>query len=91
MEEGNSASVRIQMYEFFFANVLMKAMKIPFLEQTYLVAYFERIVRKRDTIEGKNYHPKYDIRRMNEDRRRDRTMMLKKFYEFFSLLYDGKV
>jgi hypothetical protein len=65
------------MYEFFFANVLMKAMKIPFLDETYLVSYFERTIRKRDTKEGKNYHPNYDIRRMNEDRRRDRTMMLK--------------
>jgi hypothetical protein len=28
---------------------------------------------------------------VNDERRRDRTMMLKKFYEFFSLLYDQKV
>jgi len=90
-EEGKGTSVRIQMYEFFFANTLLKAMKIPFMEDTFLISYFERSIRKRDTREGKNYHPKYDCRRVNEERRRERTMMLKKFYEFFSLLYDTKV
>jgi hypothetical protein len=48
--DGNkSANVRIQMYEFFFANVLLKSMKVPFLEDTYMISFFERIVRKRDT------------------------------------------
>jgi hypothetical protein len=65
------------MYEFFFSNALLKSMKIPFLEDTYMIAYFERVVRKRDTKEGKHYHPNYDGRRVNDERRRDRTMTLK--------------
>lgn len=76
--EGNiNANLRIQMYEFFFSNALMKSMKVPFMEDTYMISYFERVVRKRDTVERKKYNPKYDSRRVNEERRRDRTMMLK--------------
>lgn len=47
------------------------------MEDTYMISYFERVVRKRDTVERKKYNPKYDSRRVNEERRRDRTMMLK--------------
>lgn len=76
-EEGKNANIKIQMYEFFFANTLLKSMKIPFLENTFLISYFERVVRRRDTKENKKYHPQYDCRRVNEERRRDRTHMLK--------------
>lgn len=75
--DSQNANVRIQMYEFFFSSALLKAMKMPFIENGYMVSYFERIVRKRDTRVAKHYHPKYDCRRVNEERRRDRTMMLK--------------
>ena len=45
--EGNqNANLRIQMYEFFFSNSLMKSMKVPFMEDTYMISYFERVVRK---------------------------------------------
>jgi hypothetical protein len=35
-------SVRIQMYEFFFSNSLIKAMQVPFMEDTYMIGFFER-------------------------------------------------
>jgi len=52
-DKDPNANVRIQMYEFFFANTLLKAMKVPFFEDGYMIAYFERVVRKRDTKANK--------------------------------------
>lgn len=59
-DDKQNSSVRIQMYEFFFSNALLKCMKVPFLTDTYMISYFERIVRKRDTKTNKNYPERYD-------------------------------
>ena len=48
--ENNSQndSVKIQMYEYHFSNTLLKLLKIPFLENSYVLLYFERFIRRRD-------------------------------------------
>ena len=49
--EDNGPSIKIQMYEFFFSNVLIKAMQVPFLEHTFMLGFFENWIRKRANIE----------------------------------------
>jgi len=42
-EKGKpNPSVRIQMYEFFFSSILIKAMQVPFMENGYMIGFFER-------------------------------------------------
>ena len=93
-EKKNNPSVRIQMYEFFFSNILIEAMAVPFQENSYMLGFFERQVRKRDTFGRKSRRQvmtKQDRKYIHEDQRRDRTVKLRTFYEFFSLLYDEKM
>lgn len=33
----NSSTVKIQMYEFFFSQILIKAMQVPFMDHTYIL------------------------------------------------------
>lgn len=90
--DDNGPSVKIQMYEFFFSHILIKAMQVPFLEHTYMLGFFERNIRKRVTEDKKNRSKRKSYRRReNEEFRRDRTMKLRQFYEFFSLLFDQKL
>lgn len=87
----NAPSVKIQMYEFFFSHILVKAMQVPFLDHTFMLGFFERNIRKRTTGESSRGKRKILKRRDHEEARRDRTMTLRPFYEFFSLLYDHKL
>ena len=92
-QEDNGPSVKIQMYEFFFSHILIKAMQVPFLEHTYMLGFFERNMRKRGTdrhYKSKERRKVYQ-RKEHEEGRRDRTMKLRQFYEFFSLLFDQKL
>lgn len=57
-----------------------------------MIGYFERNIRKRNADESKNKHKKKAYRRKeHEDARRERTMKLRQFYEFFSLMFDQKL
>ena len=81
------------MYEFFFSNVLIKAMQVPFLDHTYMLAFFENSIRKRSALDIKSNKQKHKALKIKEyeDFRRDRTIKLRHFYEFFSLLFDQKL
>lgn len=80
------------MYEFFFSNILIKAMQVPFLDHAYMLGYFERNMRKRGQIEKKHKHKRKLYRKKEyDDARRGRTMKLRQFYEFFALLFDQKL
>lgn len=83
------ATVKIQMYEFFFSHILIKAMQVPFLEHAFMLGFFERNIRKRVTEENVSKSKKKVYRRREfEHERRDRTIKLRQFYEFFSLCFD---
>lgn len=79
-DETQGDSVKIQMYEFHFSNTLLKLLKIPFLENAYVLLYFERFIRRRDyKSKGRSNTPAIVpgiIRRINQ---------------FFLLLYGEKV
>lgn len=88
-KQENNASVKIQMYEFFFSHILIKAMQVPFIEHTFMLGFFERNIRKRTTDDNPNKNKKRSYRKREyEYERRDRTMKLRQFYEFYSLLFD---
>jgi len=54
--------------------------------------YIERNIRKRGATEKKSKGKRKTIRkREHEEGRRERTMKLRQFYEFFSLLFDQKL
>lgn len=91
--DENGPSIKIQMYEFFFSNILIKAMQVPFLEHTFMLSFFENTIRKRTNLdEGKNKSKRKAIKRKeHEEMRRERTLKLRQFYEFFSLLFDQKL
>lgn len=90
--EENGSSVKIQMYEFFFSQILIKAMQVPFMDHTFMLGFFERNLRKRGAGSYKTRdRRKVYKRREHEEGRRDRTMKLRQFYEFFSLLFDQKL
>jgi hypothetical protein len=82
-------TVKIQMYEFFFSHILVKAMQVPFLEHAFMLGFFERNIRKRVTEENVSKSKKKVYRRREfEHERRERTVKLRQFYEFFSLCFD---
>jgi hypothetical protein len=90
--DDNGPSVKIQMYEFFFSHILVKAMQVPFMEHTFMLGFFEKNLRKRGTDDSKIKHKRKAYRRReHEEGRRERTMKLRQFYEFFSLLFDMKL
>jgi hypothetical protein len=89
--DENGPSVKIQMYEFFFSHVLIKAMQVPFMEHCFMLGFFERSMRKRAAEDKSKGKKKVHRRREHEEGRRDRTMKLRHFYEFFSLLFDQKL
>ena len=81
------------MYEFFFSNILLKGMILPFFENMYMVGFFEKIIRKRAHAREKKafYKRPNEKRKYLDDLRRERTLRLRKFFEFFSLLYDSRI
>lgn len=90
--DPSGPSVKIQMYEFFFSNILIKAMQIPFLDNSYMIGFFERNMKKRQNIENRYRNKKKMMKKREyEDARRGRTMKLRQFYEFFALLFDQKL
>lgn len=91
--DENGPSVKIQMYEFFFSSVLIKAMQVPFLEHAFMLGFFENTIKRRNNADtGKNKGKLKLIKQKDhDDMRRERTMKLRQFYEFFSLLFDQKL
>lgn len=91
--DDNGPSIKIQMYEFFFSNILIKAMQVPFLDHTFMLSFFENNIRKRANIENAKARARHKAirRKEHEEMRRERTLKLRQFYEFFSLLFDQKL
>lgn len=56
-----------------------------------MLGFFERSMRKRAAEDKSKGKKKVHRRREHEEGRRDRTMKLRHFYEFFSLLFDQKL
>ena len=86
-------SIKLQMYEFFFSNILLKGMVLPFFEDLYMVGFFEKIIRKRFHAHEKlaYYKRPKEKRRYLDDLRRERTLRLRRFFKFFSRLFDSRI
>ena len=76
----STESIRIQMYEFHFSSVLLKLLKIPFLPNSYVLLFFERMIRKRD-LKGNNRSSMPGIV----------PGIIRRVNQFFLLLYGEKV
>ncbi|CAI2386471.1 unnamed protein product [Moneuplotes crassus] len=90
--DENGPSVKIQMYEFFFSHTLIKAMQIPFMDHTFMLGFFEKNLKKREKASKRHRDKRRAYKKKeHQEERSTRTIKLRQFYEFFSMLFDQKL